>query len=108
MEHTKGKWVAPYRITIWTESGALIGTCSGQKDGKDFTEETNKANALRIVHCVNNFDNLLEVCEKIADIFPENDMAEMDAADFSDRANRIFNAAKQAEQAIAAAKAENH
>ena len=60
-----------------------------------------KDQAEEIAHRCDCHDGLVAALEEIANIFPEKDMAEMDAADFTDRANRIFNAAKQAEAALA-------
>jgi len=60
MEHTKGKWKA-HKNRLSTE---YIGS-----DGKRYTDkfigETVKiTDADRIVHCVNNFDALLEACKE--------------------------------------------
>jgi len=59
MSYTKGKWVV---IDI---PDTTIG------DGWDIVDENNntiftnnKANAKRIVHCVNNYDGLVEACKK--------------------------------------------
>jgi len=46
-------------------------------------------------------DDLREVSKELAGIFPEESMSEMDAADFKDRANRIWVAAQGAKAAIA-------
>ena len=50
--------------------------------------------------------DLLEACKELADIFPENSMSEMDAADFKDRANRIWAATQSAKAAISLAEKE--
>ena len=48
--------------------------------------------------------DLLAACQELASIFPEESMSELDAADFKDRANRIWTAALEAKLAIAKAK----
>ena len=63
-----------------------------------------KANAEFIVRACNCYDDLLVACKALAEIFPETDMSEMDAADFKDRAGETFDCAQHAKAAIAKAK----
>lgn len=54
MKHTQGKWeVEGFCIKVGDKFDAVIAEC------KDLNGEA-LANAKRIVHCVNNFDELLE------------------------------------------------
>ena len=56
MKHTQGKW-----IVIDTEEGKYIIYNSQQ----EYIGTTNKeANARRIVHCANNFDELLSILKR--------------------------------------------
>ena len=48
-------------------------------------------------------DDLLDVCKELAVIFPEKSMSAIDAADFKDRAHRIWVAAESAKNIIAKA-----
>ncbi len=45
-------------------------------------------------------EELEDACRELVDIFPENSMSEMDAADFKDRAHRIWVAAGTAKVAL--------
>ena len=49
---------------------------------------------------------MLEACKELVDIFPEDNMSELDASDFKDRANRIWSAVRVAFKAIANAESE--
>ncbi len=48
-------------------------------------------------------DDLLAVCRELAEIFPEYSMGELGAADFKDRASRIWTASQSAKNTIAKA-----
>lgn len=97
--HTSGKWelseVQPWEI--WVGADKHIASVHGQ-------QEIRSANAKHICKCVNGRDELVKALEGCSEIFPEGDMSEMDSADFVDRANRTFVAAKKAKQALAKAK----
>ena len=64
----------------------------------DYYELKAKYDALKKSHT-----KLVEALEYLKDIFPENDMSELDASDFKDRAMKIFTAAFRAKQALAEA-----
>ena len=99
-EHTKGEWT--YRGTS-RDNGVIIDV-----DGEYFAEiifpmrkdrKNIPANACLIAAA----PKLLAVCEELAEIFPEHSMSELDAADFKDRAHRIWTASQSAKNTIAKA-----
>jgi len=64
--HTQGKWtVDKSGLRIRSRSG-LIATCESEQ-GK-IPEAEHLANAQRICHCVNNFDELVEACQATKEI----------------------------------------
>ena len=59
MSYTKGKWVAIKVVS--THSNDWGWDIVDEKGDSIFMDS--KANAKRIVHCVNNYDGLVEACE---------------------------------------------
>ena len=72
--------------------------------GRFIYEELMPKRASEFVRCWNSHDKLLEALQKLADIFPEHSMRELDAADFKDRAQRIWTASQIAKNLLADAK----
>jgi hypothetical protein len=52
---------------------------------------------------VNLHDELVEVCELLQNLFPEDDMSQMDASDFKDRAGQTMGIVCKAKALIAKA-----
>lgn len=112
MEHIKGKAEyqdssdriiivgGPNRNYICTVQ--IKQTCGGTIGG--LMECSRRANAERIKLCWNSHDDLLAACEELAEIFPEHSMSELDAADFKDRAARIWTASQSAKNIISKAR----
>jgi len=71
LPHTPTPWTAIVK-NIVAEGRTIASTCNlatgegkgMELDAKIVFDRTNKANAKRIVHCVNTYDELVEVCEK--------------------------------------------
>ncbi len=96
---TQGKWEA---TTYLVHAGSMGCTsrfiCECIRSGSVDSDEA-EANARLIAAA----PDLLKACKELADIFPENSMSEMDAADFKDRATRIWVASQSAKNIIAKA-----
>lgn len=103
MKHTKGKWEIR---KCQDDDEILIGVvfdghfCTiaaipwyGEDDSGS---EEAEANASLIAATL----ALLDVSKLLSELFPENDMSEMDAADFKDRACQIMGIVLKAKEAI--------
>ena len=93
MKHTKGEWK---EVGAFVVSGSGVDICS-TCNVNHLSLEEQIANASLIATAPNS----IKVCKELADIFPESSISEMDAADFKDRAHRIWTASQSAKNVIA-------
>ena len=98
MKHTKGEWksvgiaVKDKRDGVFYHTDILCNGTIRVARSSGVGEDLALANARLIAAA----PDLLAACKELASIFPEESMSEMDAADFKDRANRIWTAALEA------------
>jgi hypothetical protein len=63
---TKGKWEVSSGILVCSEEAKIVANCMPVGVPKlDIPFKDAVANAKRICHCVNNFDDLLDACKKL-------------------------------------------
>ncbi len=97
MRECEGEWAVAYKDQgLGHGMYGVVVKASNEVLFEDISREDAEA----VVRRWNSYDALLKVCTELADIFPEQSMSEMDAADFKDRANRIWTAAQSAKAAI--------
>lgn len=95
---TKGEW----SINSWTQPDSEIrigaeGTSRiATVNLRDVSVNQQKANA----QLISASPNLFKACKMLKEIFPENELSELDASDFKDRAAMIFSAVREAKVAI--------
>ena len=95
-KHTPGPWKASmerriYEVHITDPSGDVVARAEYLGN----IEET-EANA----KLIGAAPDLLEACKKLAEIFPEETINDLDAADFKDRAIKIWDVACTAKAAL--------
>ena len=97
---TQGKWLVSSGVLVCDEKARIIANCMplGMPEFDIPVEE-----AIDNARLIAAAPALLKVCKELADIFPENNISEMDAADFIDRANRIWTAAQSTKNVLAQA-----